>query len=183
MVCCFTVSFIRGKTQWTQNFYKIIECNCVHNKHIQIVTKGLAKIAKLFSFSFTANIVGSVFTDQTHNLFYSWEDFGKVSGTVIKLLLLFVFPESTRQLFLLDYPSYRSVSISESEEQSSDLLRFSFLLIVSNVFFFSFYCKRDGLQFGLMLISLSYLYSSLSSVLLGENTSWLLNGEVVTWSS
>ena len=183
MVCCFTVISIRGKTQRAQNFYKILECNRECNKHIQSVTKSLTKRAQLFLFSFTANIVCSFFTDQTHNIFFSWEDFGKVSRAVIKFLLLFVFPESTGQLLLLDYPSRRSVSISESEEQSSGLLRFSFLLIVANVFFCSFYCKREGLQFGLMLISLSYLSTSLSSVLLGESTNWLSNGKGVTWSS
>ena len=163
--------------------YKILGWSRERNKHTQRVRKVLTKIAQIFSFSVTADIVGSVFTDQTHKIFFSWEDFGKVSSAVITFFLLFVFPESTRQLLLLDYPSCRSVSTSESEEQSSDLLGFSFLLIVANVSLCSFYCKRDGLYVGLLLISLSYLSSSLSSILLSESTSWFLNGEGVTWSS
>jgi len=145
--------------------------------------KVLQKIVKLFSFPFTANIVGSVFTDQTHNIFFSWEDFGKFSSAVNKIFIIICVSGINKTVFSLDYPPCRSVSTSESEGQSSDSLRFSFLLIVANVFFCSFYCNRDDLQFGLMLISLSYFSSSLSSVLLGGNTSWLLNGEGVTWSS
>jgi len=81
-----------------------------------------------------------------------------------------VFPESTRQLFLLDYPSCRSASTSESEEQSSDLLRFGFLIAVANILC----CGQPGrstvwadADFTLLFIFFAFLMSFLAEVQAG----------------
>jgi hypothetical protein len=76
------------KKRRAQKFYKLLECNRECNKHIQTVTKGLTKIAHIFSFLLTASIKGPVFTDQTHNTFFSWEVFGRDSSTVNKSLII-----------------------------------------------------------------------------------------------
>jgi hypothetical protein len=150
-------------------------------KHIQTVTKVLTKITHIFSFPFTANIVGPDFADQTHNIFFSWEDFWNVSSAVNKILIIICVSGINKTVIF--------IGLSVLQIRLHKRIR-------RTVFWFAeIWLPYSSSQHTLLwsagtvyslgwcwFYSLIYLLR-LSYVLLGRSTSWLLNGEGVTWSS